>query len=46
MLGAGLVVMCLFGFLGYREASKRERDNGCRAFGIPAWGWTASTAAT
>jgi hypothetical protein len=36
--------MCLFGFLGYREAAKYERENGRRAFGIPTLGWAIITA--
>jgi hypothetical protein len=44
MLAIRLIAMCLFGYLGYREASKFERDNGRRAYGVPAWGWAAITA--
>lgn len=43
MLAVRLVVVCLFAFLGYREAAKFERDNGRNAFGIPAWGWAIIT---
>jgi len=36
--------MSLFGYGGYREASRFARENGRRAFGIPAWGWAVITA--
>ena len=44
MLAVRLALMCLFGFLGYREAAKYERENGRRAFGIPTLGWAIITA--
>ena len=43
MLGVQLVLMALFGFLGYREAAKFEREHGRAPFGVPAWGWAAIT---
>lgn len=46
MLGAQLILAALFGFLGYREAAKFEREHGRGPFGIPKLGWGFITGAS
>ena len=46
MLGLQLVLALLFGFVGYREAAKFEREHGRGPFGIPKLGWGFITGAS
>jgi hypothetical protein len=46
MLGVQLVLALLFGFAGYREAAKFEREHGRGPFGIPKLGWGFITGAS
>ena len=43
MLGAQLILVALFAFLGYREAAKFEREHGRGPFGAPPWAWAVIT---
>ena len=46
MLGFQLVLAVVFGFVGYREAAKFEREHGRGPFGVPALGWGFITGAS
>jgi hypothetical protein len=46
MLGFQLVLAVGFGFVGYREAAKFEREHGRGPFGVPALGWGFITGAS
>ena len=46
MLGFQLILVLLFGFLGYREAAKFESEYGRGPFGIPKLGWAFITGAS
>ena len=43
MYGIQLGAMLVFGFLGYREAARFEREHGRGPFGVPPWGWAVVT---
>jgi hypothetical protein len=43
MLGAQLILVALFAYLGYREAAKFEREHGRGPFGAPPWAWAVIT---
>jgi hypothetical protein len=46
MLGFQLGLAVVFGFFGYREAAKFEREHGRGPFGVPALGWGFITGAS
>ena len=46
MLGFQLGLAVVFGFFGYREAAKFEREHGRGPFGIPKLGWGFITGAS
>ena len=43
MLVLRLVLPLVFGYLGYREAAKFQREHGRGPFGLAPWGWALIT---